>query len=188
MVVLALIALMAIVGIPKVSSIFKLSLNSATRDVASIVRETYNSTMLTGKVHRLVFDLKEHHYWVEVGPNTVLLDTKESKEKDERKKRNQKESEKTQESSGFMQDATLTKKKIPLPRGIEFVDVLTEASPEPLKEGKAYAHFFPHGITERTIIHLKDIDNHEISLVISPLVGRTKLINRYVKGDDPDAL
>lgn len=187
LVVVALITLMAVFAFPKVSSMFKMSLNSSTRDMASLVRETYNSTMLTGRVHRLVFDLKEGSYWVESGPMSVLLDTKETKEKEERRKRFAHADDKPPPTQ-FGLEKSLTRKKLSLPQGVLFTDVLTEQSPDPIKEGMAYAHFFPHGLTERTIIHLKDTEGHEISLVISSLVGRTSLFLRYVKGDDPDAI
>jgi len=87
MVVIAVIALIAVFALPKLTNYFKLSLNSATRNIATMVRETYNSTALTGNIHRVVYDLKDHAYWVESGPPNVLLDTADSKEKDERRKR-----------------------------------------------------------------------------------------------------
>lgn len=186
LVVIALIALIGAFMLPSVSSSFKLSLNSTTREVAAIVRESYNSAIMTGKVHRIVYDFKAGEYWVESGPNTVLLDTAETKEKEERRKRFAKPGDKPPPSQ-FSLERSVTRKKLSLPRGVEFEDVLTEQSPEPIKEGIAYTHFFPHGISERTIIHLKDTSNHQISLIVSPLVGRTKLVERYVKEDEPDA-
>lgn len=179
LVVVALIALVTVLALPGVSSYFKVSLNSATRELASVIKESYNSAVMTGNVHRLVYDLKKNEYWVEVGPPTVLLDTAESAEREERRKRFRKASEK-EPPSGFSIAKGVTRKKQPLPRGVQFEDIITQQSKDPIKEGTAYTHFFPHGLTERTIIHLKDQSNHQISLVISSLIGRTKLIGRYV--------
>src|SRR5262249_49547489 len=115
----------------------------------------------------------------ESGPNTILLDTAETSEREARRKRFAKTSDKPPPSV-FALDKTVTRKKLTLPRGVEFEDVLTERGQEPLKKGVAYTHFFPHGITERTLIHLKDASDHHITLVVSPLVGYTRVLERYV--------
>jgi general secretion pathway protein H len=186
LVVIALIGLISVVALPSVTSYFKLSLNSATREMASVVKEAYNGSVMTGRVHRMVYDLKEGQYWVEQGPSTMLLDTSETKEREERRKRFAKPSDKPPPSA-FSLDSSVTRKKLSLPRGVTFEDVITEQSKDPIKEGIAYTHFFPHGISERTLIHLQDESQHKVTLVLSTLVGRTKLIERYIKEDDPDA-
>ena len=162
---------------------FKISLGSTTRQMATTIKETYNSTAMTKKVHRLVYDLKENSFWVESGPQGFLLDTAESKAAEERRKRFAKPSDKPPPSP-FAIDKTITKKAIPLPRGVTFEDIVTEQSKEPITEGKAYTHFFPHGLIEQTVIHLKDQSKHQITLVIEPLIGRTRMIERYVKAEE----
>src|ERR1700761_2738418 len=87
MVVVALIALISVMALPSISSYFQVSLNSATREVAATVREAYNATLVTGKLHRIVYDLKQGQYWVEQGPNGAVLETKQSREREELKKR-----------------------------------------------------------------------------------------------------
>lgn len=179
LVVVALIGLITAIALPGLSSYFKISLNSATRELASAVKESYNATAITGRVHRVVYDLKANSFWVESGPTTLLLDTAESKEREERRKRFASPTEK-EPPSKFQLARGITRKKVSLPRGVQFEDVVTAQSPEPITEGSAYTHFFPHGVTEQTIIHLKDTENHRISLVISALMGRTRLIDRHV--------
>jgi prepilin-type N-terminal cleavage/methylation domain-containing protein len=183
LVVVALIGLISIFALPSVTNFFKLSLNSTTREMASLVKEAYNSTVMTGKVHRLVYDLKENQFWVESGPGTILLDTNESREAEKRRKRFAQTNEQP-EPTAFALERSVTRKKLSLPRGVTFEDVLTEQSPEPITEGAAYTHFFPHGITEQTLIHLKDSSGHHISLIISPLIGRTRLVERYIKPEE----
>jgi type II secretion system protein H len=177
LVVVGIIALMAAVMMPTISSYFQVSLNSATRDLATTIKEAYNSSVVTGKVYRLVYDLKENTYWVEFGPAEVLLDTKESKEKEERRKKFSKSVTKKPE---FKMDTTISRKKAILPRGVVFEDLVTEQSKEPITEGTAYTHFFPHGLTEQTVIHLQDQSKHHASLVITALVGDTNVYDRYV--------
>ncbi len=183
MVVIAVIALIAVFALPKLTNYFKLSLNSATRNIATMVRETYNSTALTGNIHRVVYDLKDHAYWVESGPPNVLLDTADSKEKDERRKRFKFKNAEPPKPK-FSIETTITKKKIALPSGVQFEDVYTEQGPEPITAGTAYTHFFPHGITEQTLIHLQDGEGHKVSLLISPLIGKTTVVNYYIKPEE----
>jgi hypothetical protein len=138
---------------------------------------------MTGKVHRLVLDQKEGKYWVEVAMTDVLLGTAESREKEKRRLRLARSDEKPKDNP-FQLARGVTRKKLSLPRGVDFEDVFTEQSPEPIVDTVAYAHFFPHGTTEQTVIHLKDGQQHQITLAISPLLGRTHLIERYVKPEE----
>jgi prepilin-type N-terminal cleavage/methylation domain-containing protein len=181
LIVVLLIVLISALVIPGVSNYFQVSMNSAVRDIASAVKEASNSTMLTGRVYRIVYDLKKNEYWAESGPPNVVLDTQASKEKAERRKRfSRPADENTAPSSDFSIDKTITRKKVSLPRGVEFEEVLNQQQKEPVKEGSAYTHFFPQGLTEQTIVHLKDSSGHKASLVIAPLAGKTDVYDHYV--------
>jgi prepilin-type N-terminal cleavage/methylation domain-containing protein len=182
MAVIALVAAMMLYVVPKMSSSLKVSINSTAREMAAASREAYNSAVLTGRVHRMVYDMKAQQYWAESGPTTVLLDTQETKEKEERRKRFSHPDDKPPPSE-FALARTITRKKIDLPRGVEFEDVFSEQKPDAITEGTAFTHF----LAERTIIHIKDNSDHHVTLILSPLVGRTKVIPRYVKKDEPDA-
>lgn len=179
LIVVALIGLIMTFAMPSVTSYFRLSLDTSAREMASIIKETYNSTVITGYVHRIAYDLDKNTYWVEKGPDTVLLDTQETKRQEERRKKFG-SSEKKDSPPTFQQEKSITRNKISLPRGVKFKDILTEQFQEPIDAGIAYTHFFPHGITEQTIIHLNDSEEHKISLVISSLIGRTKVIPNHV--------
>jgi type II secretion system protein H len=178
MVVVAIIALVSSMVIPSITSYFQVSLTSAAREMSGTIKEAYNSTVITGQVHRLVYDFKESQYWVESGPANILLDTKESREREARKRRFGEKDKKP--SSPFTMDKTITKKKLPLPAGVSFEDVITQQSPDPITEGVAFTHFFPHGLIEQTIIHLQDKSKHHVSLVIAPMVGKTDMYERYL--------
>lgn len=183
LIVIALIAVMTALVIPSASSYFQVSINSATRDIAGKVKEAYNSTILTGRVYRVVYDLKENSYWVESGPTNVLLNTEETAKKEEYRKLHSVHHDEP-EPSVFSIDKLITKKHIVLPRGVTFEDIITQQSKDPVKTGQTYTHFFPHGMTEQTIIHLTDMSNHKASLVISPLVGHTDVWDRYISLED----
>lgn len=180
LVVIALIGLITVLALPGISSYFQISLNSATRDIASVVKEAYNATVITGRVHRVVFNLTDGQYWVEAGPKNLLLDTRESKAKEERRKRLSTEIDKKSEaSSAFQMEKLITRKKLSLPTGVKFDDILTQQSGEALTSGTAFSHFFPNGLSEQTLIHLSDRSNHKITLAITALLGQTDLYERY---------
>jgi prepilin-type N-terminal cleavage/methylation domain-containing protein len=181
LVVIALIGLVTLVSLPTVSSMFQVSLGAASRELATTIKEAYNSSMITGKVHRVAYDLKEHQYWVESGPTTTLLDTEATREKEERRKKFKTSIDAGEApSSPFAIDKSVTRSKKSLPRGVEFEDVLSERGKEPVAEGTAYTHIFPSGITERTLIHLKDTQKHQLSLVIETITGKTRMLNGHL--------
>jgi type II secretion system protein H len=185
LVVIALIGLITFISLPSISSAFKVSLDSATRELASTVKEAYNSAMITGKVHRVAYDLKEGQFWVESGPATALLDTQSSVEKKKRRERfSFFKEDRGDPVPEFALDKSVTRKKKDLPRGVKFSELTTEQSKDPLIEGTGYTHIFPSGITERTLIHLEDNQKHKISLVIETLTGRTRLIQGHLTAQE----
>ncbi len=176
-VVIALMALLTVFTLPQIASVFKVSLRAASREVASIAKEAYNAAVMTGRVHRIVYDLEKDEYWVESGPSDLLLDTEESLALEEKRRKFGKTLEEEKPSNPFGMDKSITRKKAALPRGVEFVDVEAEKEKKPITEGLAYTHFFPHGISEQTLIHLKDTSDHKITLHIAPILGRTRLLD-----------
>ncbi len=187
LIVVALIGLVGILVVPGIGNVFKVSMNSATREIAGKIKETYNSTMMSKRVHRIVFDLKEQEFWVERGPTDLLMETEESREKAKRAEKFgsvKAEEEFKKRESQFSLAKLITRKKVSLPRGVEIEDIATEQNPEPITEGRALIHLFPNGLIEQTIIHLKDNSNHKATLVIQPLVGKTKVYERYVSKEE----
>ncbi|MFL5812367.1 MAG: Tfp pilus assembly protein FimT/FimU [Bdellovibrionia bacterium] len=187
MVVVALIALISVMALPSISSYFQVSLNSSTREIAATVREAYNATLITGKLHRVAYDLKNGQYWVEEGPNGAVLETKESREREERRKRLRFGGKLVEDKSPFSLDKTVTKSKKSLPRGVAFEDVVTEQTREPQTTETttvAYTHIFPNGLTEQTIVHLTDSSKHHTSLCVTPLLGRTDVFDHYTKPEE----
>ncbi len=183
LVVVVIILMISTMAMPSISSYFQLSLNSATRDLATTIKQAYNSAVVTGKVHRLAYDLKSNSYWVESGPSEFLLNTQETSIKENRRKKFGNDSEK-ESPSVFKLETTITRKKIILPRGVIYEDLVTQETSNPIVTGTTYTHFFPHGLTEQTIIHLQDTSNHHASLVITPLIGMTDLYDRYVNAKE----
>jgi prepilin-type N-terminal cleavage/methylation domain-containing protein len=179
MVVVALIVLIMGIAIPSILNVGRISSNAAIRGIATTLKETYNSTMVKGRVHRVVWDLENSEYWVEEGPATILLDTDESREKEKRRFFGFGTDERKPKSK-FSQDETITRKKVSLPTGIKFEDVRNESARDPIKSGVAYTHFFPHGVAEQTVIHIKDTQDRSTSLIVSSLMGKTILKEGHI--------
>lgn len=183
-IVIALLVLIATLAAPKLTSAFKISLDKTARQVASTVRDSYNATALTGLVHRMAYDLGKNEFWVERGPPGFVLHTAESQAKEESLNTWKKKEDIEKEKPKFSLDESIMRKKSSLPRGVKFKDIVTEASEEPITEGIAYTHMFSNGMTEQTLIHLIDDSKHEISLVIAPVMGRTRMYRSNVSAKE----
>ncbi|MCC7442633.1 MAG: prepilin-type N-terminal cleavage/methylation domain-containing protein [Bdellovibrionales bacterium] len=179
MIVMALIVLISVLALPNLSAVFRLSLSASTREIASLLREAYNSAIITKRVYRMAWDLKNNQFWVEAGPDTVLLDSKEARDL-----RDQRGGDGVTTGGQFQQDKTVSRKKSELPQGVRFEDVVTEQAKEPIVEGMAYSHVFPHGFTEQTVVHLRDSQDHQLSLVLLPLGGKLKMVDEYLSPED----
>jgi hypothetical protein len=59
---------------------------------------------------------------------------------------------------------------------VDFLSIETENNERPVTEGKAYIHFFSQGLIERSVIHLMNSNQSEVSLIINPLTGRTDVM------------
>lgn len=181
LVVVAILGLIFAVAVPSMSRFFGVSIQSSTREIATTIRNAFNGAVVTGRVYRLVYDLDKSTYWVEMGPAGVLVDTEEAKKTRERFGRKKKEKDASKaKSEGFQLARAVTRKPIGLPLGVVFDDVITPASSTPVAKGRAYTHFFPHGLAEQTLVHLKDTSNHRLSLVIQATSGQTEIANRYL--------
>ena len=66
---------------------------------------------------------------------------------------------------------------VAFPTGIQFEDVVTAA--EKVKEGQTYTQFFPSGLVDRTIVHLRADDGSQLSVLIHPLSGRVTIEPGY---------
>lgn len=189
LIVIAIIGLVGGMSLPSISGVFKISLSSSTREIASLIKEAYNTTMMTKKVHRIVFDLKTGEYWMEMGPAQYLMDTESSKAREKRlsfgKLSTEKEADEKKKNDQFVIVKGIQRGKKTLSRGVSFSDVTTEQNiKEPITEGKATVLFFPNGIIEQALIHLEDNSNHKSTLIIQPMVGRTKVVDRFLSKEE----
>jgi prepilin-type N-terminal cleavage/methylation domain-containing protein len=182
LIVVAILALVSIIAIPSISNTFRFSVKSAGREIATLIKDAANSAQISGKIHRLAYDLKKDQYWVESTSETTLLQSEESRKIEaERRSIFDDKKDKEADKKGFRQEGLLTKNKKNLPVGVSFKDIYTEQSEEPITEGMAYTHIFPQGMSEKTLIHLIDTSKNEISIVVSNLLARCTIDGRYIE-------
>lgn len=182
LITVALILLITAIYVPQINFSLKESLNDTIREISSSLKEAYSATLVTRNVHRLVYDMDQKAFWVESGPPEFLLHNEKTLEAEENRLKWITKDKKPPPQ--FKIETSITRKKYELPRGIVFKDVVTEISNKPVTEGTVYTHIFPHGLAERTVIHLADKNDNQITLVILPLLGQIKILEGYVKKED----
>jgi prepilin-type N-terminal cleavage/methylation domain-containing protein len=179
LIVVAILGLVGMIAIPSLSNTFRFSVQTSAREIATLVKDTANSAQITGRVHRIAYDLKNDQYWVESTSESTLLKSDESKEKD--REHHSVFDADTEKKSGFHQENSLTKKKRSLSLGVKFKDVYTEQGDEAITDGLAYTHIFPQGMSETSLVHLIDTSGNQVSLVVTNLLGRCQIEGHYLE-------
>jgi general secretion pathway protein H len=210
MVALVLVGLIVVGAVTGLQSITKSDLRGSASRMAGAIRYVFDRASTTGRTHRLVFDFKEGSYWAEVTDDKVFLNSGKETEETRRKLAElvAKEAEEEREEAGkneFQQAAIPARylpkpykpkraefsafketsiRKVTLPGKVILADYYVPRLESPLTEGQAYLYFFPLGMTEPALIHLSDAKRETFySLVVHPLTGRVKVVNRYVEAD-----
>ena len=189
LIVIGILGLVGLIAIPSISNTFRFSVQSSGREIATLIKDTVNSAQITGRVHRIAYDLKNQQYWVESTSEATLLKSDETLKKEKERSKGyfslkEAEEEEKKKNGGFRQENLLTKKKRSLAIGVSIKDVITEQGEAPITEGMAYTHIFPQGLTEKTLVHLQDTAKNEITLTVSNLLGRCYVEGRYIEAKD----
>ena len=208
-VVVAVMAVITIAVVTGVGNVRGASVQSETGKIGVCVRYLYNLTVLSGKVHRLAFDLDKRMYWGEEqtsdDPCQQFLLPGEGEEEaalKEAKRHPKKAGKGKKGANGKEQPAkldagfSLTKSRLlakyTMDPGITIAGVMTSHQNEPLKKGMAYLYFFPNGTTENALIWVKgegkaEADDADVMTVeVKALQGSAKLHNVKVPLDKID--
>ncbi len=200
-VVVAVMAVITVAVVTGVGNVRGASVQSETGKIAVSVRYLYNLTVLSGKVHRLVFDLDKRMYWGEEqtsdDPCQQFLLPGEGEEAEAKKRAKKKpkktakggkmvEEEPAKMDAGFTELKSRLLSKYTMDKGISIAGVMTSHQNEPLKKGVAYLYFFPNGTTENALIWVKgdgaaeDDDADVMTVEVKALQGAAKLHNDKV--------
>ena len=153
LVVMFLIGSFFLFAVPRFQDITEVNIKSASRKLSGIIRYTYNESIFKKNMYRLVFDLDNDEYWVEVLKGTEFVESK---------------------------NPVMTKKK--LPSGTFFRDISTERSFGKVQEGRdIFLLFLPTGFVEYAVIHLETESRRNYTLVTNPYTGITNVYDEYVE-------
>lgn len=184
--VLTIIAFVVTLGISRINKNNN-DLKATLRRVSTLSKQLHSLAKLNSATYRIVFDLgggedkeKSQSYWVEKALGSVVLAPEDYEKKlDEQagKKSEDEDAKKAPPSGGFQKDEKVVKGAKALPNGIKIESVESPASPEPITSGQAYIYFFPQGLADEAIVHLKAADKVEWSLAVRPLTGKMDIFD-----------
>jgi prepilin-type N-terminal cleavage/methylation domain-containing protein len=182
--VVALIAIMAVVLVPRVSSVFRVGVQSSVRRFAAMVKYTYDQSVMTGKVHRIHIDLDKQTWVVEATEQGKLPHQKAAEEflppgiSEFDLERRAEEDQKTSDP-GF--SSVKGDIDVAVPKGVRIVAVDSwrlEKNENPALKGEVSIYSFPNGYIDDAIIYLAELgkeDLQQFKVSISSLTGRVKI-------------
>ncbi len=186
-------ALMMGVAVGFVSNNFSSQVRKQSSHLIAVIRFAYNQASISGKAYRLVFDIPEQTYWLEEGPESVIVKTTEdesAKESDQNSLAdapdentpNNDDDETLKAVSDFTEVDNDTVKKIKLGDSVFIRDIFVAHQKEIIEDEVAYLYFFPSGMTEFAVIHLSDEkQERNYSLIVNPVTGGVKVEPEYVE-------
>lgn len=181
LIVIGLIGLIMSLYLTDFGGALRMNISNASREIATIVRETHDEAILKGQVYRVAFDIDKGTYWVEMGERDFLMRTEEQQNEENKKNEHRSAEEKEKSKEPFQLATTVTRRKLTLPRGVKFSDIQTSRSSEPAKDGVVYAYVFPHGFIEKLIVHLEDRQERKNTLAVNSVTGKSRLFEHYEK-------
>ena len=80
-------------------------------------------------------------------------------------------------------DTVMRYPKVPVPESIQVVDVIS-AHGGKKNQGELEILFSSRGYVDKTVVHLRDDSGDELSVILSPFLGVTRVLEGYVSLDD----
>lgn len=176
LIVLTIVGLMMMVVVPSVNRIFRTELRSSVRKLATVGQAIFNESVLKKKLFRLVIDLDENKYWVEIslGEKSLVL-------QDEELDREEDETYQTFQSSFSKYDVRPFGERT-LPTGVVFQDVVNQdLYKNPVTGGHAHIYFYPFGEVDPSLIHISEGRPKGTGYTIEylPVSGSTRMYAGY---------
>lgn len=185
MVSLAIIAVIISFGAPRIAKSFGSPLKTTTRKIVLLTKQLHHSARLKNKTYRLVLEFGSEEnknpaqFYVESSSKGGLVDVKEYDRYGasfSKKKKSESQTGSSNDSApDYAIDKEFVKRPEKFPKGVSLVSVDLENVERPVSEGTVAIHFFPQGLIQKAIIHLKSDGGKDLSLIIHPLTGRTDI-------------
>ncbi len=151
-IIIVILGVMLSLIIPRLGEIGEANLKRSARHLTGMIRFLRDESQATKAVYRLRFDVQAGRYWAEVMTVT---------------------SDKTVE---FMKYSSAMGSEGSLSGQTTFRDVKVAGHPD-----DPYIQFTPDGWVENALIHLRDGDEKDFTLIVNPLMGSTELRDGYVE-------
>lgn len=147
LVVVAIIGILAGILVPRLPDVTASRLKSTARRLAGVITYLYERSAATQLVYRLTLDIDSNEFYVS------LLN---------------KDNQFEETTLDFARRA-----RLPDNVRVESADIPAQGV---VWAGRAQIHFFPGGFTEQARVYLKDASGNELTLEVSPLTGRVKIL------------
>jgi hypothetical protein len=208
-VALLLAALLVGISVPAIRSVTATQLKRSAGQIAGMAREGYARSAVSGKPHRLVMDLDEGTFWLEIGSGAFGLQLEKSKQLTESELAQRKLAKDPAQGSAYkfpVRDADLSeqdrlKKQLnaaptwapaddelgkpqKLPSDCAFEKVWVAHQAEAFVRGQTQLYFWPTGRTEGAVIRLTDDPEGRtriISVKINGLTGRSQIADKALE-------
>ncbi len=154
--VVFIVGLLLVIAIPRLGDLGGARLDTSAKRLTALIRYLYAEAALRSRVYRLNYDLDQRRYWV-----SVLTASQTGME--------------------FVADSNLLTRPVDLPPTVRFADVQVPQAGR-VSSGQVHTHFYPHGDTDPTIIHLRNQHARFMTVTIPPVGGEPALSEGYVDG------
>ncbi len=151
-VVIAILGVMIALVAPRFADIGNANLKRSARHLTGMIRFLRDESQAKKTVYRLRFDVQAGHYWAE----TVTVTSDNTVE--------------------FMRATSVIGGEGSLSGQTMFRDITAGSHPE-----DPYILFTPDGWVEHALIHLRDGEERDFTLIVKPLTGDTELREGYVE-------
>ena len=151
LIVIVVLGLVLTFTIPKLGEIGEANLKQSARHLTGMIRFLRDDAQAKKEVYRLKFDIQNGHYWPEVRHTNGKI-------------------------VEFKRLQTVMAEEGSLSGATTFRDVRVASHPD-----DPYIQFTPGGWVEHALIHLRDGDNKDFTLIVNSLTGTTELREGYVE-------
>ena len=157
MVVMVLISLLTAFAIPKLrTSLFTDQLKTTTRKILGRISEARQEAVRRNTDYFLYFDLEQNSM------SSIQDEKEDEKEEDEQ----------SEAGSEYV-----------IPDSVQVVDVMSVHGGKQT-QGRAAIRFSKKGYVDKTLIHLRSDDDEDMTILLSPFLGVSKLFDAYVDLED----
>lgn len=151
-IIIVILGVMLSLIIPRLGEIGEANLKRSARHITGMIRFLRDESQAKKAVYRLRFDIQEGRYWGEVMTRT------------------------SDDAVEFKRFSSEMGSEGSLSGQTTFRDIKVASHPD-----DPYVEFTPDGWVESAIIHLRDGDGRDFTLLVNPLTGSTELRDGYIE-------